>query len=219
MKTLIIVITILLVLPCVAFSFDDGDSQYWNTESASWKISDEWKASLEEELRFGDDSSDFYYQHTDVGVLYSGLADWLDVGISYRRVKEEKNSDWNYENRPHLNGIVKFHIGDVKMSNRSRFEYRIREVSDNYWRYRNKLTAKLPIKFTKLEIQPYVADEFFVNFDSEELDRNRIYSGFSFKLFKWLKAEIYYLWQRSKSSSSGKWSDVNAIGTKFKLSF
>ena len=71
-----------------SLAFDDGDFQYWNTESASVKINDHWKFNIEEEFRFGDDASDFYYQHSDIGFSYSGLADWLDVGLNYRAVLE-----------------------------------------------------------------------------------------------------------------------------------
>jgi len=59
----------------ISFAFDDGDFQYWNTESASVKINDHWKFNIEEEFRFGDDASDFYYHHLDIGLNYSGLAD------------------------------------------------------------------------------------------------------------------------------------------------
>ncbi|MBU4140893.1 MAG: DUF2490 domain-containing protein, partial [Candidatus Omnitrophica bacterium] len=130
---------------------------------------------------------------------------------------EEKNSDWKYENRPHLNATVKLKLGDFKLSNRGRFEYRNREGADTLWRYRNKFTIKFPFKLTQLEIQPYVADEIFVDFDKEELNRNRLYAGFSLKLLKNLKGEIYYLRQSSKKS--GRWTDYNVLGTKVKLSF
>lgn len=208
-----------LLLPLKCFAFDDGDFQYWNTENISWKIADNWKMTLEQEFRFGDDASDLYYRHTDLGATFSGEIEWLDIGLNYRQVFEEKSNDWKYENRPHLNATVQFNLGEFKFSDRSRFSYRNREDSDNFWQYRNKLTIKFPFKLTRLAIQPYLADEIFVSFDDEELNRNRLYSGFSLSLLKSLKGEIFYLWQRSKSSSNGKWTDCHVLGTKLKLSF
>lgn len=199
------------------FAFDDGDFQYWNTESASWRINKLWQLTLEEEFRFGDDASDFYYQHSDFGATYSGIADWLDIGINYRQIFEEKSDDWKDENRPHLNATVKFKLSDFTCSTRNRFEYRNIEDADNFWQYTNKLTVNLPLKLTRLEIQPYLADEIFVDFDQEELSRNRLYAGFALKLLQGLKGELFYLWQRSKKT--GKWSDYHIIGSKLKLPF
>jgi len=203
--------------PCLAF--DDEDWQYWGTLNASTKLSDEWKLGVEEEARWGDDATNPYYNHTDVGVTYSGLADWFDLGINYRHINEEKSNEWKTEYRPHVNGIVKWKLKDFSFSNRSRFEFREREDSDETWQYRNKLLVNPPISLTKYEMKPYIADETFFDSDSKELNRNRFYSGFSFKIFKNLKGDVYYLWQRSKSSSSGKWTDVNAVGTKLKIAF
>ena len=203
--------------PC--FAFDDEDWQYWYTESASIKLSDEWKAELEQEFRWGDDMTNPYYNHTDIGFTYSGLADWFDFGINYRHINEEKSNEWKREHRPHINGTVKWKLQDFSFSNRGRLEFREREDADEAWQYRNKLSAKPPISLSKYKIQPYVADETFFDSDSKELNRNRLYSGISFNIFKALKGEIYYLWQRSKSSSSGKWTDYNVAGTKLKLPF
>ena len=200
-----------------SFAFDDNDFQYWNTESVSWKIGQDWKAKLEEEFRFGNDGGHFYYQHSDLGFTYSGFADWLDLGINYRHIFEEKNGEWPRERRPHLNITLKGKMDDWAWSCRARFEYRDKDNSNDGWRYRNKLTLKAPLKITRFEIQPYIADEIFVDFDKDDLTRNRFYSGFSMKLFKNLKGEIFYLWQRSKKDD--KWVDAHVLGTKLKFSF
>jgi len=38
----------------ICFAADDGDFQYWNNESISWRLDENWKAGFEEELRLGD---------------------------------------------------------------------------------------------------------------------------------------------------------------------
>ncbi|MBN2097537.1 MAG: DUF2490 domain-containing protein [Candidatus Omnitrophica bacterium] len=206
-----------LFIQQACLAFDDGDFQFWNTEELSWSLVGEWGMQLEQEFRWGDDARNPYYRHTDLGFNYSGLSPWLDIGFNYRQIFEEKSTEWKSENRPHFNATVKFNLGDFKLSNRSRFEYRNREDADNFWQYRNKLSLKLPVKFTRFELKPYLADEIFVNFDEQELDRNRLCTGWAFKLFKDLGGELYYLWQRSKKS--GNWSDANVLGTKLKLAF
>ena len=172
---------------------------------------------MEEEFRFGDDADQFYYQHSDLGFTYSGFADWLNIGINYRHIFQEKNDKWVRERRPHLNITLKKKVHDWVLSCRGRFEYRDTQNSNDGWRYRDKFTVKTPFKFSRLEIQPYIADEIFVDFDEEELNQNRLYAGFSFKLLKNLKGEIYYFWQRSKKSD--EWIDANILGTKLKFSF
>jgi len=201
-----------------AYSWDDGDNQYWNTESASWKLGDNWKASIEEEFRFGDNSSNFYYQHSDLGIVWSGLAEWINLGLNYRHIFEEKNSKWRVENRPHLNATVKWKLFDIDFSNRGRLEIRNREKAEDFLRYRNKFTIKSPFKLTKFKIQPYVADEIFYDFDQETLNKNRFYAGIVFKIFDNLKGDVFYLLERSENSSN-KWYDYNVLGTKLKFVF
>ncbi|KAF0119200.1 MAG: hypothetical protein FD151_2052, partial [bacterium] len=56
MKGLLYLVSIglfLLQLTGDIFAYDDGDWQYWNTESIEGNISDRWKIKLEEEFRFG----------------------------------------------------------------------------------------------------------------------------------------------------------------------
>jgi hypothetical protein len=78
--------------------------------------------------------------------------------------------------------------------------------------------VKLPWKFTKLEIQPYISDEIFIGFDgATELNQNRFSPGLTMNLTKNLKLDVYYMLQDSKSS--GKWVDANILGTKLKLAF
>lgn len=216
-KLALVILVISIILPMRSFAFDDGDFQYWNTESLSCRINKDWKVRVEEEFRFGDGVSDFYYQHSDVGVTYSGMVDWLDLGLNYRLVFEEKSSDWTYENRPHLNATLKHTLEGFKLSNRGRLEYRDKESGDDGWRYRNKFAIKYPIKIGDFEISPYVADEIFVDFIEEKFSRNRLYAGIGFKILKNLSLDVLYLWQISEKD--GDWKSYNVLGTKVKLSF
>jgi len=201
-----------------SFGFDDGDFQFWSTASASFKVTDNWGGKFEEEFRFGDDASQLYYQHSDLGFVYRGLADWLDVGLNFRLVFEKNSAgQWKQENRPHLNATFKGKLNGVSVSNRSRFEYRDREDKKDVWRYRNKLTVKLPIELTELKLKPYIADEIFVDFEGAGVNRNRFYAGLSAPISKRLDGGLYYLWQSSKSA--GTWKDINVLGIQLKIHF
>ena len=201
-----------------ALAYDNGDFQFWNSDSVEVKITDPLKAKIEQEFRFGDDMSELYYLHTDGG-LYLKVTDGLTFAANYRQVYEKKGKDkWEREYRPHLNATVSWEWFDFKFSDRNRLEYRMYDVKDDKWRYRNKLTAKFPWKWTALEIQPYMSDEIFVDFYGKRLTRNRVYGGLEMKLLKHLKTDLFYMWQTSKDEP-GKWTGWNVLGLKIKAVF
>ncbi|MFC1644193.1 DUF2490 domain-containing protein [Candidatus Omnitrophota bacterium] len=199
------------------FALENGDLQIWNTESVEGKISENWKVKAEEELRFGDDVSTLYYHHTDGGFSYK-LADWFSLGANYRQVWEKKNKEWETEYRPYLDGTFKLPWQGFEFTDRNRLEYRIRVDEKDAWRYRNKFTAKLPWKWTSLEIRPYVADEIFAQFYDKGINRNRLYAGFTSKISKHLKLDTFYMWQTSRKKAT-KWVGYNVIGIKVKAVF
>ena len=198
------------------FAYDDGDLQVWNTGIVEGKLNDRLKVKVEEELRFGDDVSELYYTHTDGGFTYN-VTGGLDLGMNYRQVYEKKNGEWKEENRPHANGTVKWHWYGIGFSDRNRIELRIPEGKDDEWRYRNKLTAAFPVKWARLDMEPYAADEIFVDLHGNKFNRNRLYAGFKIKLLEHLKSDVFYLWQASEKKN--KWTSYNVIGIKVKAVF
>lgn len=215
-KVKILVFSLVLITVTSVYAYDDGDFQVWNTDVEEFKIDKNSKIALEEEFRWGDNANDFYYHHYDAAIIY-GVNKYFDVGLGYRQVYEKKSGDFKEENQPNLNAAVKWEFLGYKLEDRSRLEYRHFDYQTDSWQYRNKFTMKLPWKFTRIEIQPYLADEVFLNFDGTAFTKNRFFSGLGLNLTKNLKAEIYYLLQSSKSAH--KWTDANVLGTKIKLLF
>lgn len=214
----VVVMLTVVVLPSqVCGGFDDGDFQYWSAAKARFDINKNWYGTVEEEFRIGDDVERLYYRHTDLGVATS-LADWLTLGFNFRHITERGTGrDWIWENRPHVNLTFKWKLGDLALSDRSRFEYRDKYNAKDMWRYRNKFTVKFPWEFTPLKLKPYVAEEIFVDLDQSGINRNRFYSGLSLKLSKNLLGNIYYLWQAS--SSKHQWNDIHVLGTQLEFRF
>ena len=204
--------------PC--FAFEDEGFQFWASTSTSLDISQNWAAMFHREFRLGDDGGTLYYQHSELGAMYKGLAEWLELGFNYRQIFERDDERvWKLENRPHVNITLKGKLSDLDLSNRSRFEYRIREDKDDLWRYRDKVTVKLPDELTGLKLKPYVANEVFITLDDCDYNVNRFYSGinFDFFLFKKIQADVFYLWQSSKSHDD--WKDIHVLGTGLKILF
>jgi hypothetical protein len=197
------------------FAYDNGDWQYWNRESVEGNISKDLKANIDVEFRFGDDMSELYHQYSELGLSYR-LCEWFDLGLNYRQVYEKKGETWGQENRPHINATFKWGWWNLKFEDRGRLEYRIREGKDDIFRYRNKLTLKLP-KVSRFKIQPYLAEEPFYDFDAQEVNKNRLYTGAGFAVIKNLKADFYYMFEGNKKND--KWTNINVLGTNFKCSF
>jgi len=206
-----------LSVPC--FAFDDGDFHWWTSASASVDINNDWKCTFEQEFRFGDDAGELYYSHSDLGFVYGGFADWIDLGINYRQIFGRSGSagDWKQENRPHLNVTLKGQLFDLSVSNRSRFEFRDIEDNDDHWRYRNRFKVKIPLELTGLKLKPYVADEVFIPLNDDNVSQNRVYAGFSFDVLENMTGEIFYCWLSARVT--GDWRDYHVLGTRLKFRF
>jgi len=215
-KIKIVLISFMLTIVNLVYAYDDGDFQIWSTEVQEFKINKDLKVALEEEFRFGDNADDFFYHHYDLGFTYS-LNKSLNLGAGYRHIYEKKKGKFKLENEPYLIFAYKWEWFKFKFDDRSRLEYRHFEYQTDSWRYRNKFTVKLPFRFTKLEIQPYLSDEIFLNFYGAAFTKNRFYSGLEFTVTKNIRADVYYLLEHTKTGRI--WPDVNVLGTKIKILF
>lgn len=210
----------MFVLPATtgALAADSGDLQWWSTTSLNFDIEKDWAVSFEEQIRIENDTGNLFYYHTDLGLTYTGFAEWLDLGLNFRRVdQKDSRGTFRTENRPHINLTIKEKLLGLDVSNRSRLEYRDREVAVDCWRYRNQTTVKFPVEISDWKLQPYMADEFFINLGEDNVCRNRVFSGFSFKVSQNVKGSLFYLWERVKIT--GGWQDANIIGANLKLYF
>lgn len=209
---------LVLMISATAYAYDDHDFQVWNTDVEEFKINKESKITLEEEFRWGDNANDFYYHHYDAGFVRD-LSKYLNVGIGYRQVYEKKSGEFKQENEPYGIATLFWELAGFKFDSRSRLEYRHFDYQTDSWRYRNKFNAKFPFKLTKMEIQPFLADEILVGLNGISLSENRFYSGLDFSLTKGIKGQIYYMLRSTKNSGTCIWTYANVLGTKFKIAF
>ena len=218
MRKLILLFSVFLFLTALkSYAYDNHDFQVWNIDTEELKISDDSKVALEQELRWGDNANQFFYQHYDIGYFHK-LKDWLQLGGGYRHILELKSGKWKVEYQPYLSGTIYWKFAGCAFDSRSRLEYKYYEYQQDAWSYRNKFTMKLPWKFTKFEVQPYISEEIFVKFAGwSGFHQNRLSGGLSMKIFKNLSGDIYYMLQSLKSA--GAWKENNVLGTKLKLSF
>jgi len=215
----LLVVTVSVLVSGICFGYEDEGFQWWSNAGASFDVAKDWKCAFEQEFRMGDDGGNLYYEHSDLGFIYSGLAEWLDLGAGFRLIYEKDSSDeFQRENSPYIIVTLKGKLFDCPVSTRSRIEYRDRTEKEDVWRYRNKITVKLPVELTPLKLKPYLADEIFITLNDDNVDKNRLYFGAVMPLSEGIEADIFYMWQASRVDS-GDWSDIQVLGTAVKFKF
>lgn len=217
-RTTLLIVLLICLSACffVPKVFAENSFEYWNVTGADWEFYKDLKLDVAQEFRFATDGRGFYRTNTDVGLGYSGLTKYLDLGFTYRFILDRTAGAWLAENRIHMDATPKISLYGFDLSSRNRFEYRSRNRQFDGWRYRNKFKIKLPWKLTRFEMQPYVAEEFYIDFHEQKLSRNRIYSGIDFQICKYLAGRIYYIWQ---IDNRDHWDTANIFGTDLKISF
>lgn len=201
------------------YAYDNHDFQVWNTDSEEVKLNKHSKLMLEQEFRWADNASDFYYQHYDAGYQYI-LNKYISLGGGYRYIKEKKaTSRFMVEDEPYFAAFTSWDLFNFQFNDRMRIEYRYFDYQVNSWRFRNKLDLKFPWKFTKFQIQPMLSDEIFFKFNGIDLNENRLYGGLSFALTKNLKGELCYMLRNTKNLTVCTWKETNVLSAKLKLAF
>jgi len=206
------------LLSSVSFASINGNGEYWQHFGIDYNLNKDWKIAIREELRFGKDNGNPYLHHTDIGLVYKSLGDWIDLGFNFKKEYEKDSSDkFRHENRPHFNMMLKGKVLGFDVADRMRLEYRDFEMKEALWRFRNKTTVNLPLKLTKFNLQPYIADEIFINLGESRINQNRLSVGFSFNSAKNLKTGIYYMFKSNKTRDG--WLQTNVVGTQFVFLF
>ncbi|MFA6320623.1 MAG: DUF2490 domain-containing protein [Candidatus Omnitrophota bacterium] len=218
-RKIFVVMTMLTLIsaPFKVYAYEKGDFQIWNTDTEEVKLYKGVKLAMEQEFRFGENASEFFYQHYEFGVVF-GFAKVLDLAFCYRLVLDRVKRKWMEEDMPNVNATLKHEIGKLKLEDRNRIEYRHYRYKDDSIRYRNKFTMKYPIGFKSIKISPFASNEIFVSSNSTGYNENRFSAGTEFELAKYVKADIYYMLKSNKVKDY-KWTDANVLGTKIKISF
>ncbi len=215
------------LLPNSACYGDADKFQFWPSAGVAWEVNKDWTLDYTEEFRLNDNGGTLYYGHSDIGVIYKSLAEWLDIGFNYREVYGAgKNSSDTDEHRTSLSAIMRGKILDRDFSDRIKIDYRDRDEKKDIWRFRNKFTLDRQFEFldprgtriiSKGIAKPYVSDEIFVNLDGSGFSENRINIGAVIRLTENTSIDFYYSLQTIKDND--KWGNNNILGLDFTYNF
>lgn len=213
----VVLISCVLAFSFKAYAYDNGDFQIWQTDSEDIKIGKSTKFTMEQEFRFGENASEFFYQHYDWGFAWA-FDKRLEIGLGYRLIYEKYKRKWREEDDPYANITAKLDVWKFKFEDRNRIEYRHFRFKEDSVRYRNRFVLKYPFDFHTIKIAPYTSDEIFVSSDGTGFNQNRFQSGLEFELTKYAKADISYMLQSIRGKGD-KWYEANVLLTKIKVSF
>ncbi len=206
---------------CCLAQIQASDIQYRSSIGITKQIADEWKLAFNDGIRFRAGDHELFYVDSNVGLAYSGLAPWLDVSFDLKWSSQEDEDDghWQQEIRPVWNATVKHEFLGVTLKDRSRIEYRERQVDRDVWRYRNELKAEMPFALTPLKLKPYFADEVWFRLDGTGFYKNRVTAGVTLPISERVTGNVYYYWDKVTDDGDVDWEEHNVIGFKLQVAF
>lgn len=201
--------------------------EFWGKGKLVAKASEHFRASAELTSKF-DDGGDNIYKASDWGLVYVGVAHWLDLGVYYKSIFRNvdipgQEDVWQHENRPHLNATARFELFGIVFSDRVQVEYNSFEDLSNYGTFRNKIAINPPNyleplrerKVLKQErIRPFASYEIFIT-SADGVSKHRMEAGLSVKCTKRVFTDLYYMRQEKRNFDSG----TNIAGVTLKLLF
>lgn len=202
-----------LVMPIQAFAGDDW--QYWNGIKLKHALHEQWDARIKFEQRVTGDLSEFGLHNYAPRLVYKPTRH-LQYAIGYKYEREKVASRWREEHRLEQILTLKGSWLGFKGSVGTRFEYRSLD-GDEKWRWREKVKISHPMVLGGVEVVPYLSEEFFYDFKTDEYNQNRGVVGVTKKLSSSVALDLYYMYKTSLKSSG--WSGVNIFGTGMTITF
>jgi len=188
----LVLATVLLFIPCTAHASDEF--QFWLGATTAVDLAKQWKATIGVQTRH-DDRGDLVRHHSDLGVVYKGFADWLDVGLNYRAIFTKLvDEEWR-------------NAGDFgTFRNRIMLNPPFELEPD-----RERLI------FRRYTLKPYGGYEIFYDTLDNTITRHRFQGGLSVVFTDRIVGDISYI--RENSSSSIERNDLNVVSASLKLLF
>ena len=224
MKTRITLLSCILALSSIA-----NNAQVWTKEDLSYSPYERTTIGLSQENRIGVTEWDDGRKHLDeIHVAPSIdylILDWLSVGANYRHVLIRDGSDARYTNdrRPGIDVALKKSVYDISLLNRSRFICRIPEGENPYFRYRN--LSK--VSYSLGDFSPFASYEWYYDEGShhrkyrknDRFSQQWLSFGIDYKVYKNLKATLYYMLTENKNRADHNWYPGHVIGIGLAMSF
>lgn len=219
----------MLIFLCL-FAYSYGvlanDWEYRISPMISGEIIEDWSASISYESRW-DDEYEKIRHHTDIGLIYTGWKNWLDVSANVRQISRRIDEDWNKQKRYYLSFTARQQAWDIGFSHRVRLEYN--NFNDRFGdfgtvRYQIAINPPYELKpirerriFDDYNYRPYVKYELSFNTLGHSISSQSFLLGLSLKLTDQFITNLYC--QRKLIDSRVEDIHSNILGLKLKFLF
>ncbi|MDF7807919.1 DUF2490 domain-containing protein [Pontiellaceae bacterium B12219] len=181
----------------------------------TYNVTKEWSVFARSGLQFARNEIDLNLAFLGGGAAYKFHDHWK-IGAAYRHLWASIDSQSGQENRPMIELTWFDAFEDIRLSNRSRFEFRLYDFDkENDFRYRNQTRAEFP--WGIFGVKPYLEEEFFYSKNSEEINQNWLTGGIYFKPVDVMKIRVAYRWVALKTNP--EWINVNQVYLACALTF
>jgi hypothetical protein len=210
-------LTAFLCLISAAAIGAEGDWGYAHNFYIKKSLSERWSVLSRSQFALRDDMSDLFFGFADVGLGYGFYPGWRFDAV-YRLAWLQPAEDWLEERRPLVNLNWFGSLGDTRVSNRSRLEFRFYDYDkDDDIRFRNETRVEFPWAVLPFEIRPYFEEEFFYGRNSGEIEMNWLTGGLYYKPSKKVKLKVGYRWIAIRVRE--QWENRNQLVTGLNLFF
>jgi len=186
--------------------------EFWPQIEIKGKATDNLTWKLVPECRVTGNDAELYQGWLEARLDWKARP-WLILSSYYRITRNLKGNNWQSEYRPILAATLSQRFQGMQVDIRNRIEYRIFE-STNTWRYRARITTKLP-QFSNLNLRPYLGDEVFYDMEIECLNKNWVIMGLHYTANPRFKLEFNYMLQSALKNE--EWLQQNILRTQLKI--
>ena len=206
-------IFILLLFTVLQSQAAEIDSQFWGTTGLLYKPSSTTQLYLETEARYYDQASHNKFNRTTLGLTWSARP-WLSFMANYWRgsIKSDK---WIDEQKPELAVNFKIKMGKWELSNRQKYEYRVREGAQNIHMYKTRAQICHSHTIFGFKCKDYLNDEIFYNATQDYTSLNRVRLGTEINLTRHLRPDLGLVFQ--SNNRRGSWDHVVALALKLNV--
>ena len=187
---------------------DSGMS--WNL-LLKYNINDDWFVLSRSNIASRNDNADYFFGYAGASLGYQ-LSDIWSIRLGYRHAEIKPRDDWLMEKRPFLEAFASNKLNDLKLTSRSRIEWRNFDYRDDDIRLRQEFTIEAPMQFTDLQLRPYLEEEVFYSSNERRIEANWLGGGLAWLPEKGVKLKIGYRWNHFRLGDNWRDRDVLVAG-------
>ncbi len=181
------------------------DFQIWQNFEIEYNINKRFLGHIQEQARFSENSTRFYYYYVDLGIIYK-ITKNIRINADYIFIQKRRLND-TYSSRHQYNFHLNFRKKWYRTTILNRFltegQYsdfltssQGKRLSDIY--LRNKLSIRYKINSNLI---PYISNEIYYKLDGGNFERgfnrNRISLGFLYKLENNWLFQTFYMFEHN----------------------